>query len=317
VALREADKLLDDPTGNINSVGWGMMYRGGRETGIEGIIFHVKRKGYGFGALGGSPTIPGVIGNYSTDVIERVQPRIELLFIDPTDSPALSIQNENQRCQDSPISGGVQIQPAGKGWVGTLGCAVVFYGDDGKLRRGAVTNWHVATGDVNRNIHQPSSLKPWFGQVAYSPGVSFNQPNRIDISVLDVERTDGLYAPSTHTVKPEQLTLGNYSKEISKGGLGTRVARDGRTQGRIDDGKCTEIGVSIRVGYGDGTALYHDQFIVRRPSGSFSLPGDSGSFVFAYPSMEPWALLFAGGGGDTVVSPAEFAISEARVHSFQ
>ena len=104
---------------------------------------------------------------------------------------------------------------------------------------------------------------------------------------------------------------------MSTGSIGTRVARDGRTLGRVDDGVVSQIGATVKVGYGEGTATFVDQMVVTRSEGDFSAPGDSGSMVFGYPSMKPFGLLFAGGGGTTIVSPAEYAISVGGVHSFR
>jgi hypothetical protein len=80
----------------------------------------------------------------------------------------------------------------------------------------------------------------------------------------------------------------------------------------------TGVGASVRVGYGaDGTALYLDQIIASHPSGRFSAPGDSGSMVFERPSMKPFGKLFAGGGGTTIISPANYMLDPGGVHSFQ
>lgn len=319
IALEEAEKLMvADSTGNIHSVGWGERITDGLALGLNGVIFTVKRKTTP--EVAGRQLIPFVIHKYRTDVVERSPATIELLYLD-RGLQATGIQNANQQCHQSPVPGGVQIQPEGKPWVGTLGVKVVYQDEiTGALRHGATTNWHVATGDIDRDLHQPNTQKPYVGFVARSPGVSFTETNHVDLAILDIERTDGPYAPLTHCVKPEQLTLGAYQKELSSGGLGTRVARDGRTLGRIDDGEIVQIGATIRVGYGaQGTALFTDQMIVAGGASGdgFSAPGDSGSMVFSYPDMKPSGKLFAGGGGITVVSPAEYMMELGGVHSFQ
>lgn len=331
LALKVAERwMAEDQSGNIHQVYWGQGIEKGMSSAGPEIVFVVKRKVPDADvALLGSLLIPKtLVGYLRTDVQERPRAEIRILrtltlggwpleFTESLDAAVAILPH--QQCHNAPIPGGVQIQPDGAAWLGTLGCKVVYRDDAGKLRHGAITNYHVATDVRNRPIIQPSGAKPWFARVAYSPGVKFGgAENHIDIAVLDIERTDGAYAPVTHTVKPEQVTLGTYSKELSTGGLDTRVARDGRTLGRVTDGVCVGIGASARVGYGEGeVALFTDQLIVTRTGGEFSAPGDSGSFVFEWPAMRAFGLLFAGGGGTTIVSPVEYAISEARVHSFQ
>lgn len=319
-AMREATEFIQrDPTGNIHTAYWGEKIANGQPMGRMGIVFGVARKARQAGVpIQGSPLIPPLTGSLVTDVVQQAPASIELLRLD-TGLQTHGAQNVHQQCRDCPIPGGVQIQPEGQSWVGTAGCALIYRDPTtGRLCRGLSTNWHVATGDVGRKIHQPTSQKPWIGRVARSPGVSFTQPNYVDLAIIDIERTDGPYAPLTHTVKPEQITLGTYSKKISTGGVGTRVARDGRTLGGIDDGVCTQVGVSVRVGYGAGkSALFLDQMEFKRAGGgSLSAPGDSGSQIFEYPAMEPFAKLFAGGGGVTIGSPVEYML-ENGVHSFQ
>lgn len=323
-ALREAERMMGRDS-NIHSVGWGEKLREGNlKTGKNSVVFGVKDK-KPRSQLTTEVYIPGSLFGCPTDVVERPAALIELLgLLLRSDDRGLAVtgamaaRNVNQQCHQCPVPGGIQIQPDGKSWVGTLGCKVVYQdATTGKLRHGAITNWHVATGDIDRDLHQPTIQKPWVGFVARSPGVSFSETNRVDLSILDIQRVTGDYAPLTHCVKPEQLTLGAYSKELSTGGIGTVVARDGRTLGRIDNGQCIQIGATIRVGYGGGkTALFTDQFIISRPDGDFSAPGDSGSMVFEYPAMRPFGLLFAGGGGVTIVSPAEYVLT-GGVHSFQ
>lgn len=320
-ALTHADAMMaKDTTGNIHSVGFGEKIKGGVGTGQYGVVVSVKIKGHTRG-IWASPLVPRAVFGVPTDVIERPEAQIELLMLDdvmvleqrlPSKAAAL-----NRQCHDTPIPGGVEIQPEGKGWVGTLGCKVVYREHvEGGLYHGAITNWHVATGVVDQKITQPGYGPDWFGVVARSPGVSFSGTNKIDISILRIWRSGGKYGDGMHTVLNAQLTLGKYPRNISPGGVGTTVCRDGRTLGRITDGKISQIGATVRVGYSEGTALYIDQFVCTRAGGNFSAPGDSGSMVFDYPDMRPSGLLFAGGGGTTIVSPAEFAL-EVGVHSFQ
>lgn len=312
-ALAQADQLLLDPAGNIHSVGWGIQTVNGKEQGV-GIVVTVQRKHLDCVALG-CFIVPLFFGTFRTDVQEQPEQEIQLLrgryhqyrFTDSL----------HQKCYNTPIPGGVECYPIGKAWLGTLGCKVIFRDSDGRLRHGAITNCHVATDVIGTPLGQPGGNGRWFAKVSCSPGINFSGANYVDLSVLDIERTDGVYAPSTHTVKAEQVTLGRYLAELSEGGIGTTVARDGRTLGRIVDGKVSQIGVTVRVGYGGGkVATFVDQLICTRSGGEFSAPGDSGSMVFEHPSPKPLGLLFAGGGGTTIVSPAEYVISRGGVTQF-
>lgn len=310
-ALAKAEQIMAADN-NIHTVGWGEKIKGGVATGNMGLVFTVKKKK-------SRPVVmvpPSVAGQW-TDVVQRRPASIELLRLDC--GLITHAQNAHQQCYGSPVPGGVQIQPESKSWVGTLGCKVIYQEQQThRLCHGAITNWHVATGDVSRGLCQPTTQRSWVGKVAQSPGISFSETNHVDLSVLDIQRVDGPYAPKTHCVKPEQVTLGAYQKELSTGGVGTQVARDGRTLGRITDGECIQVGATIRIGYDAGkTALFTDQLIISRVDGGFSAPGDSGSMVFEYPAMKPFGLLFAGGGGITVVSPVEYVIELGGVHSFQ
>lgn len=320
-ALAEADHLLLDPVGNIHSVGWGIQTANGKEQG-EGIVVTVRLKDtrlldhLGLGFHVPSPLVPMFFGNFRTDVQEQPKQEIQLLqlpYVSTYSVPA----SRHQECYNTPIPGGVECFPIGKAWLGTLGCKVIFRNEAGQLRHGAITNCHVATGMKGMLLGQPGGNSHWFAKVSHSPGINFSGTNYVDLSVLDTERTDSAYAPSTHTVKAEQVTLGRYLTELSEGGVGTMVARDGRTLGCITNGRVSQIGVTVRVGYGGGQiATFVDQLICTRQGGEFSAPGDSGSMVFEYSNMKPFGLLFAGGGGTTIVSPAEYVISQGGVTQF-
>jgi len=318
-ALAEADRLIAaDPSGNIHSIGYGGRMIDGKERLGNGIIVTVKRKAKGAELVAlGSPRVPLQFDSVFTDVQEQPEAEIQLLRLDS--AVRTFIEDTHRQCYNTPIPGGVEIFPIGQAWLGSLGCKVVFRNSSGVLRHGAITNNHVATGKVGTQLGQPGGNSEWFARVAQSPGIDFNGINHVDLSVLDTERIDGKYGPITHTVKAEQVTLGAYKSELSKGGIGTTVARDGRTLGRITDGRISEIGATVRVGYDDGkTALFADQFAIICECGSgFSAPGDSGSMVFEWPAMLPSCLLFAGGGGRTIAGPAEYVLSEGKVHSFQ
>lgn len=332
--MDQAARVMDsDP--NIHRVGWGYKTVNGKATGEQAIIFTVKRKlsPETLRAQGRQP-IPKSIANTPlnrmgitrTDVVE--EPEAHTLELDLAVYGVLDLAVHgvvgaygqsavHRQCHDCPIPGGVQIQPQGESWVGTLAWKVVAADAQGRLFHAAVTNWHVATGDVGRKLHQPDRVRDWFAEVAYSPGIDFNGENLVDAAVLSIRRTDGPYSPVTHTVRPEMVTLGPYGPEPVEPRLGMQLARDGRTLGR-KIGRVTEIGSRVRVGYGVGkTALFVNQIVAQGVDGDFSAPGDSGSGVQKHPTGEPVGLLFAGGGGTTILSPAAAVMSECRVQHFK
>lgn len=321
-ALDKAERLMNgDKSGNIHSVGWGEVETNKERTGNLGVIVTVKKKGKHELRVTSSPLVPRRICGVITDVQEQPEQEIRLLrwntcYPEISNYNQLGYQGKHRDCYNTPIPGGVEIYPISEQWVGTLGCKVV-YSRNGTLYHGAITNWHVATGNVGAMLGQPGNNNELFAKVAMSPGIDFSGSNYVDLSVLNTSRADGKYAPITHTVKAEQVTLGSYQSEISDSGIGTTVARDGRTLGRVTNGRVSQIGATVRVGYGGGkVATFKNQFIVTRQLGEFSAPGDSGSMVFEYPNMRPFGLLFAGGGGTTIVSPAEFVLELGNVVSF-
>ncbi|MHC4800137.1 MAG: hypothetical protein ACYTF1_26150, partial [Planctomycetota bacterium] len=211
IALAAADELMaSDPSGNIHSVGYGERTRRGSLVGL-GIVVTVARKAPAADLVAmGSPLVPRMLRGALTDVQEQPEAKIQLLRFDAPVRMRLGpkVGIYHQQCHNTPIPGGVECFPIGQAWLGTLGCKIVYRDRSGHLRHGAITNWHVATGDVGTPLGQPGGNNEWFARVAQSPGVSFSGVNYVDLAVLDTKRTDGEYAPSTHTVEPKQVTLG-------------------------------------------------------------------------------------------------------------
>ncbi|MEX1094548.1 MAG: hypothetical protein WED34_00785 [Planctomycetales bacterium] len=121
-----------------------------------------------------------------------------------------------------------------------------------------------------------------------------------------VNRIDAAIA-SAHPFRVDRGTpcIG-YGTPISSSirpALGMKVQKFGRTT-HLTKGVITDINVFVLVFYGPGVALFRDQIFVSDPSFSsfFSLPGDSGSLVVTDPGRVPVGLLFAGGGGITVLN---------------
>lgn len=230
-------------------------------------------------------------------------PRIARLSL--ADASAQRVTSHRQ-CHNCPIPGGVQIAPQGKAWVGTLG--FVLKGPDGKPW--GITNEHVTDhNSVGAVMCQPDSRGPGFAKVKANVGIQFgNAANYIDASLLDLTMPDG-----KASCYPTQLDVGRLASTWRTAKLGDKVGKSGRTTGVVRGGTVTEIEATSHVGYDGGTARFERQLVFRGPSGDLSGPGDSGSLIFFDNDVAPCALLFAGGGGDTIGSPIAFVLEWAWI----
>ncbi|MDQ4103819.1 MAG: S1 family peptidase [Actinomycetota bacterium] len=93
--------------------------------------------------------------------------------------------------------------------------------------------------------------------------------------------------------------------------VGMIVGKSGRTT-QLTQGRVTSLTWSGRVSYRQcGTAFFERQILVESniAGREFSAPGDSGSCVWAWRSgLPPVGLLFAGGGGHTIINPMAFVL---------
>ena len=96
--------------------------------------------------------------------------------------------------------------------------------------------------------------------------------------------------------------------------VGDKVQKSGRTTGHTF-GEVVATGVSLKVKYQNGTALFVDQIeVVGLCDTNFSAGGDSGSLVATLPDgTGPRAavgLLFAGGGASTFANPIQTVLDD-------
>lgn len=254
------------------------------------------------------------------DVQQAPQPKdLRLsIFQAEVEDPAAFAGNVNdwRRCHNFPLQGGVQIAPEGAGWVGTLSCAVRGRGSDGQMMYGALTNYHVAVAQGGRRGHrmcQPVGSAPHFGFMERFHPISFSQSasNEVDGAFLATYLEGGPFGtPGGYSVIPEQYQLGRIVPRPYAAGeqvIGGRVVKSGRTTG-IMRGRIVGVGASTYVGYDQGTARFVNQLITRGDNGDMSRPGDSGSLVLD-DELRPLGLLFAGGGGTTIVNPIDRVIA--------
>jgi len=88
------------------------------------------------------------------------------------------------------------------------------------------------------------------------------------------------------------------------------VRKSGRTTG-VTTGEVTHTNVSVVVQYGDQSAYFMDQIVVKQENWSFAAPGDSGSAVDK--DGEFVGLLFAGSEDCAVICKAEHIIDELGI----
>lgn len=319
---------VDNPQTKAHTVYEGTKKINGVDTGIPCIVVVVPEK-EPITALSAEEIIPSSVYVQSTkeivcvDVVENPQftiQRLQFSHDDKLDCNAQA-QNEWQRCHNSPVPGGAQIAPQGAGWVGTLGCAFGFVWN-GKRYHGALTNWHVAHGGQFGQGHpilQPhgsSDPNKWIAKQIGWGEIKFgqNDNNLIDASFLEAYRSDGLYAPGTQTVKPEQLQLGRIVPNpiaAAQVKVGDIVVKSGRTT-FATRGRIVGINGTSFVGYGPGqTARFVKQFIIEGIDKLFSNSGDSGSLILTE-DLRPLGLLFAGGGNQTIANPIEWVTASCN-----
>ena len=296
LVLEELESRLDDY--GVHTIYVGPKSTSGHETGKTAVVCVVERKGlHAQRQLPPSVTVRGQ--RVLLDVIEAPQPKDLRLRIDPFSVQAVTT---HQKCHDTPIPGGAQIAPANANWVGTLGCALNL-----PQGRGFLTNEHVSgLGAVGASCCQPHGRAGWFGKFLATGGVRFDGPNYIDAAVGLAQYTDGQFAPGTYTVTNKQLDMGQIKPEAAQAQVGLRVVKSGRTTG-VTRGRIVGINATSRVGYDEGTALYRGQVVIQSDSGNFSAGGDSGSLILTE-DLRPVALLFAGGGGQTIANPIGYVL---------
>lgn len=271
---------------------------GGHTTGEPAVVCVVEKKG--MQAQKQLPPYLFVNGQkVLLDVIENPPPKDLRLW---QNGHLVQAVTTHQKCHDCPVPGGVQIAPQNARWVGTLGAAIQLPEGYGFL-----TNEHVSgMGAVGTYCCQPHGQAGWIGRFTRTGGVRFDGPNFIDAAVADSLRSDGPFAPGTHTVVPMQLDLGRLKPEPMRASVGMKVIKSGRTTG-VTRGRVVGVNGTSRVGYEEGAALFQRQVIVEADVGNFSAGGDSGSLILTE-DLRPVCLLFAGGGGQTIANPIEFVL---------
>lgn len=324
-ALENAKRTLAlNPASDVHTVYRGLKEINGQLTEAECVVCVVSKKlpvdqmqAANFATVPRAFFVDGC--EVVTDVIEGPQPGIARLNVGHV---SVFASNDLQKCHQCPLPGGVQIAPEGAQWVGTLGAAIAFPAGDGSTIFGALTNYHVAHGGqfpAGTRMVQPTQGASWFARLHSWAPINFRGgTNRIDTALLNCRRTDGAYAPKTDTVRPFQFGVGAINPDpYLAPKLGDDAIKVGRTTG-VTRGKLVGVNASTTVDYGpEGAARFDGQFIFRSSQGQFSQAGDSGSLILHAATLRPMALLFAGGGRDTIANPIQFVLDWAKARFFK
>lgn len=215
-------------------------------------------------------------------------------------------QNAHQDCQNEPIRLGTQIQPAGANWYGTAGAPVKWIDEDAQRHWGILSNWHVMAAGrevAGRTQHQPTLSFPPMARLSEWESVSPTEVNYADAAIADA------MIAHYHTIGMWILGIGTIGPEPQDATVHLAVRKAGRTT-RVTTARCTAVGASVRVNYGDFVALFEDQDLFESTQGAFSGPGDSGSLIVAADTNNPVSLLFAGNYVTTVANPIRY-VNEA------
>lgn len=224
---------------------------------------------------------------------------VEICISAPFFDLRLPLKLADEICYNEPIPGGVQIQPRGANWVGTLGAACSFDSQTGYRRFGILSNWHVMCPSPTEHrhpIHQPQDFQPTMAHLEDWEAVNPDRANYYDAAVADA-MIDGL-----HTIGPLINCVGTIDPEMIDPQMNMPVTKCGRTTG-LTHAQCVAVDAAVKVGYGDFTANFTDQAIFENKEVPFSAPGDSGSLILEGEAFRPTALLFAGNAQLTVGSP--------------
>lgn len=197
---------------------------------------------------------------------------------------------------------------------GTLGCLVTKNGDQYILSNNHVlANCNAAA--IGDEILQPGVLdggSPGSDAVAtladFEPLDFSGAANEFDAAIALVNATPSLF------VEPDIIELGRPAAATKVPLRYQAVRKHGRTTGHTV-GVIMALSVDLWVSYGlHGRAWFEDQIsILGVGSAPFSQGGDSGSLIVDAVSLEPVALLFAGGTTLTYASPIEKVLNRFQV----
>ena len=274
--------------GARNIIGWGI----GTKT-IDGIFRNGENVVRVYVRELPGPIIPKRFGNLRIDVIEIGQ-----------------ITAYQNRDRYRPVVCGVSIGHPNID-AGTLGCLVEKEGNHYIL-----SNNHILANS-NKAIPGDPVIQPGRTDGGVSPddNIATLEPYKeIDFS-SDFNNIDAAIARVGDTnqtlVRSEIVDIGTPISTPCPVYLGQIVRKSGRTTGHTI-GVVEDISADLSVDYGDQSAWFENQIVVKgvaSDSPRFSDSGDSGSLLVDKQTLEPVALLFAGNEfGFTVANPIDLVL---------
>lgn len=297
--IRAFAATAPDSSGRENIVGFavGLRYAARALTGELAVKVFVREK-LPMDRVSKSTQVPREIAGMSTDVeaIGEIIP-----------------QSYTAR-YPRPVPCGVSTSNIKLPGSGTIGCLVLT--KDGKLCM--LSNNHVFANEnaalVGDEIIQPGNAEPADGANAVIGTLDRFVPIQATGNLVDA----AIALTSFTLVSPKHVTY-QLNPEPLEPTIGMTVMKNGRTT-QSTVGMVTDLHVNITVGYDPfpAGAEMRDQIAVRGISGSFSMPGDSGSLIVTAASKQPVALLFAGSSdnGVTFGSPISAVMSALDIERF-
>jgi len=272
---------------NAQLFGDGIEFKNGKKTGRETITFVVKEKTDNpKGQL-----IPKEINGKPTDVIEA-------------DLKALSSPDERQEKFEE-LKGGISIGCVFTG-AGTLGIVAYYENHPCIVSNAHVIAPHWNGAKIGHPIIQPGIndglMNGGFNEVGYLvdyKAIDFTgKANKIDtgIGLIDFPAKP-LYIEGIGDIKPE-------SKRME---LGDKMKQSGRTS-VIDTEEVIVKNATARVNYGDKTAYWEDQVLLKNKDG-YVKAGDSGS-VIIHEDNTIGGLIFGGGDKYAVANQFDNVLKE-------
>lgn len=305
IGLRGMLGNVVSPLENIHATGVGIRWKAGKLLPSEFVIkVYVFHKVAGLGKL-----IPSILSKpfHGVDIDIEELPVMQIQA--KRRSAASAATMSQQQARSRPIPGGVEIQPRGASFVGTLGGFVQPISGPASTVF-VLSNNHVLANTnqlpAGTEIAQPfsSSATDVFARLTSfetiqlaSPANPFPARNRIDAAIARV--TDPAFVQTG-----SMFGISNYTPSLKAPFPGMTVTKSGRTTG-VTNGTVSAIRVNgVRVNYGTSSAPLIGTFdgsiqIVGNGGNPFSAGGDSGSFILEKGTGRPVALLFAGIGVTT------------------
>ena len=252
------------------------------------------------GQLSANHIIPQQFGALPTDVIEVGNV-----------TASQSLRTWQRFGQHRPTSCGVSVGHPNI-TAGTLGCLV-----EKDSRHYILSNNHVLADSNNATVGDQiiqqgaadggSSPNDDIATLEPYQSIDFSgNPNHIDAAIAEVG------ADTQTTVEPEIIDIGSPQPTPKTALLYQSVRKHGRTTGHTI-GVITDLSANIWVGYRVGnqnlSAWFEDQIAVMGIGAApFSRGGDSGSLIVDAVTLEPVALLFAGGDSLTFANPIDLVL---------